>query len=66
MPIERVAMQLKRLREARGMTQAELAAKAGLSREYVLRLENASQDPTLSTIEKLAKALKVKPAELLK
>jgi transcriptional regulator with XRE-family HTH domain len=66
MPIEQVAMRLKRLREARGMTQAELAEKAGLSREYVLRLENASQDPTLSTIEALAKALKVKPAELLK
>jgi len=48
------------------MTQAELAAKAGLSREYVLRLENAAQDPRLSTLEALAKALKVKPAELLK
>jgi transcriptional regulator with XRE-family HTH domain len=66
MPIKQMAVRLKQLREARGMTQAELAAKAGLSREYVLRLENASQDPTLSTLEALAKALKVKPADLLK
>jgi len=65
MPIKRAAMKLKALREKRGMTQGELAAKAKLSREYVLRLEGARQDPTLSTLEALAKALGVPVTELL-
>jgi len=48
------------------MTQQELADAAGISREYLVRLEGARQDPTLGTLEKLAKALKVKVAELVK
>ena len=47
-------------------TQGELAGKAGLTREYIARLEAGRYDPSLSTIEALAKALRVKPAELLK
>jgi transcriptional regulator with XRE-family HTH domain len=58
-------MRIKLLREQRRMTQEELAARAGISRGYLARLETARQDPRLSTIEKLAKALRVKPAELL-
>lgn len=42
------------------MTQQELADAAGLSRQYVARLERAMQDPRLSVLEKLAKALRVK------
>jgi len=37
-----------------------LAERAGLSRTYLARLETARQDPTLSTLEKIAKALRVK------
>lgn len=65
-PIERMAAKIRKLREARGLTQGELAEKAGVTREYVARLEAGRYDPSLSTIERLAKALKVKPAELLK
>jgi transcriptional regulator with XRE-family HTH domain len=64
-PREHMAMRVKRLREQRGMTQEELAAKAGISRPYLARLETARQDPTLSTLEKLAKALRVKVGRLL-
>src|SRR5216683_2989636 len=64
-PKERMAMRLKRLRIDRGLSQTALAKKAGLSRGYLVRLEAAQQDPTLTVIEKLAKALKVRPAELL-
>ena len=64
-PAQALAMRIKLLREQRGMTQEELAARAGISRGYLARLETARQDPRLSTIEKLAKALKVKAAELL-
>lgn len=65
-PKERLAMRLKRLREDRGLSQAALAEKAGISRGYLVRLEAAQQDPTLTVIEKLAKALKVSVTELVK
>ena len=48
-------MRLKTLRKARGMSQEALAERAGISRTYLARLETARQDPTLSTLEKLAK-----------
>lgn len=66
MPMVKLAAKLRALRERRGMSQEQLAEAAGLGRSHLARLETARQDPTLTTIEKLAKALKVKPAELLK
>ena len=59
-------MRLKTLREQRGLSQEALAAKAGISRTYLARLETARQDPRLSTLEKLAKALRVKVHDLVK
>jgi transcriptional regulator with XRE-family HTH domain len=64
-PIERVAMRLKELRKRRGWSQEKLAHEAGISRTYLARLETARQDPTLSTLEKLAEALGVKVAKLI-
>ncbi len=58
-------MRLKALRRKREWSQEELAAKAGISRTYLARLETERQDPTLGILEKLARALKVKVAELL-
>ena len=64
-PSERLARRLKILRRRRGLTQEALAAKADLSRTYLARLETARQDPTLSTMVKLAKALDVPVTALL-
>jgi transcriptional regulator with XRE-family HTH domain len=65
-PIKSVAVKIKQLREKRGWTKRQLAEKAGISYGYLWRLEDARQDPTLTVLEKLAKALKVKVTELLK
>jgi transcriptional regulator with XRE-family HTH domain len=62
---ERMAKRLKMLRRRRGLSQAALAAKAGLSRTYLARLETVRQDPTLSTLVKLARALRVPVTRLL-
>jgi transcriptional regulator with XRE-family HTH domain len=62
----RVARRLRARREARGWSQARLAQAAGISRGYLIRLEAAEQDPTLTVLEKLAKALKVSVAKLVK
>jgi transcriptional regulator with XRE-family HTH domain len=62
---ERMAKRLRRLRESRGLSQTALASKAGVSREYLWRLENGRQDPTLAVLEKLSKALRVKVSRLV-
>jgi transcriptional regulator with XRE-family HTH domain len=56
---------LKRLRVAKDMSQAALAKRAGLAREYVNKLEAGKQDPSLTTISALAKALGVPVTALL-
>ncbi len=57
---------LKRLREARGLTQADLAKRAGLHRVYVTQLEiGVKTNPTLDTLQRLAKALRIPIPELL-
>jgi transcriptional regulator with XRE-family HTH domain len=55
---------LRRIRKAKGMSQAALAERADLSREYVNKIEAGRYDPPLSTINALAKALGVKPGRL--
>jgi transcriptional regulator with XRE-family HTH domain len=61
----KIAKNVKRLREKRGLTQEALAAKVAIHRVYLARIETAVQAPSLDVLEKLAKALKVKPGKLL-
>ena len=61
----RLVMKIKQLREQKGWTQEVLAEKAGLSWGYIARLEIGRHDPSLSTLVKLAKALKVKVGRLV-
>ena len=49
-------MKLKRLREAKGLSQAALAQKATITREYVNKLEAGRYDPTVGVLQRLAKA----------
>ncbi len=63
--IQRFGKQLERLRTHRGLTQDQLAVKAGLVRVYVTKLELGEHDPTLGTLVRLAKALRVPVTELL-
>jgi XRE family transcriptional regulator, regulator of sulfur utilization len=56
---------LREIRAAKHLSQAAIAKRAGLSREYVLRLEAGQQDPSLSTLTALAKALGVPVTKLL-
>ena len=63
--IERFGKQLQRLRTERSLTQEQLAVKAGLARVYLTKLESGQHDPSLSTLVRLAKALRVSVTELL-
>jgi transcriptional regulator with XRE-family HTH domain len=56
---------LRRLRQKKGLTQEVLGLEADLRRTFVSILELGHQQPTLTTILKLAKVLEVKPSKIL-
>jgi transcriptional regulator with XRE-family HTH domain len=58
------AANLIRLRKKNDLNQSILAIKAGMSRDYLNRLEQGRFYVSLCIIGKLSKALKVKPAFL--
>ncbi|OGL21741.1 hypothetical protein A2707_00070 [Candidatus Saccharibacteria bacterium RIFCSPHIGHO2_01_FULL_45_15] len=62
---KKVARKIKTARLTRNMTQAELAEKAGLSISFYAGVERAESTPSVETLAKLAKALKVKSSDLL-
>ena len=62
---QKLAKRIKQLREAKGISQEELAYRAGLYRTYVGHLENARYSPSSYVVYKIARALKVKSSDLL-
>jgi len=59
-----VALNLRRLRVARQISQDDLALAAGIERSYAGHLERGSKNPTIVTLEKLALAMECEIAEL--
>ncbi len=57
---------LRELRERRFLSHRELAQRAGVSPTTVLNLEKEQAEPQRRTIRKIAGALGVEPAELVK
>lgn len=57
MPTERLSNQIKRVREILGMTQAQLAERAGTTQQEINLIELGKVDPRLSTLLRLAEAL---------
>jgi len=55
-----VGRNVKRLRIAAGLSQAELAERMGVDRAYVSGLELGQRNPTIVTLWHVAKALGVK------
>ncbi len=52
-------------REAKKLTQEALAEKADIDRTYISDVERGARNPALKIIVRLARALSVKPAELM-
>lgn len=63
---EIVARNLRHLRHLKGMSQEELADRAGVNRNYVGMLEREQNSATVDMLEKLAEILEVDPAEFLR
>lgn len=62
---KQIAQKLKDTRLKKGLTQEDLATKAGISTNYYARVERVEVTPSVETIEKLVKALGVKSSEIL-
>ena len=56
---------LKRKRLSTGLSQEKFAEKVGLSMRSISLLETGKQQPTLPTLNNIAKALDIKTSELL-
>jgi len=54
------------LRHRGGLSQRQLAARMNVPRTYVSKIENEKATPTLSSLERLARALEVQICDLLK
>ena len=59
------ALNVRRLRHDRGLSQDDLAYEAEVSRSYLSQLEKAAFYASLKIVAKLAVVLKVEPYELL-
>jgi transcriptional regulator with XRE-family HTH domain len=63
--IERTASRLRKARQAKELTQSEVAKKAGISENHYAQIERAEKNPTVSTFTNILKAIGVSSAEIL-
>jgi transcriptional regulator with XRE-family HTH domain len=59
-----VGKEVRRLREAKGWSQAKLAVETGMAVSGISQIENDRRNPNSATLAKLAKALEVEVADL--
>jgi transcriptional regulator with XRE-family HTH domain len=64
--LQKFGQQIQRLRKAQGLSQEALAELSGLHRTYIGGIERGERNVALLNILRLAQALSVAPAELLK
>lgn len=62
---EVMAINLRRIRHAKKLTQEELAHRTGLSVRHVGAIERAEMSATVTVLGQMAQALSVEPAELV-
>ena len=53
----RLAQNIRHLRRKKGWSQEKLALEADIHRVFMGRIERCEQSPSISTVEKIAKAL---------
>jgi len=63
---KKLAINMKKIRARQHMSQGDICRELGVDRAYISTIESGKQNPTLSTIERIAKALDVSVDELLK
>ncbi len=64
--VQKFGKNMKKIREAKKMSQGDIYRATKIERAYISNLESGKQNPTLETIAKIAKALKVEIGDLTK
>jgi transcriptional regulator with XRE-family HTH domain len=62
--IEKVGLNLRRLRQQKGWSQAQLAELADIHPNYIGYIERGERNVTIQKLAQIAKALQCTPAEL--
>lgn len=62
---QRLARNLRKLRQEAGLSQEAFADQAGIHRTYISDLERGARNPTITVVDKLATALGVNAGRLL-
>jgi transcriptional regulator with XRE-family HTH domain len=61
----KIGKKLKDARKKLGLKQYDVAEKADISVNYYARIERNEENPTLETLERVLKALKLKSSDVL-
>jgi transcriptional regulator with XRE-family HTH domain len=61
---QKLGKRLKQLRSETGLTQEKLAIATGLSQTYISGIEGGTRNPSIKTLDKLAKALGVSISDI--
>ena len=62
---QKIGQRIKKLREAKGISQQELASMCDFEKSNMSRLEAGGTNPTVFTLYKISEALSVSLSELL-
>ncbi|WP_081703526.1 MULTISPECIES: helix-turn-helix domain-containing protein [Brevundimonas] len=63
--VTRLGKRVRTLRREAGLSQEELAFRAGMKRSYLSDLERGTRNPSVRALERLALGLSIHPAKLL-
>lgn len=63
--LQTIGRNVRRLRDERGLSQSDLAKRAGLSRQMVALIEGADSNPSVGTLAEVARSLGVTLAQLV-
>ena len=61
-----VGRNIRRIRKQSGYSQASLAKLARTSQSWICRIETGNENPTLGSVTRIARALRVEVADLLR
>lgn len=62
---EKIGQRIKELREAKGVSQQELASLCDFEKSNMSRLEAGGTNPTIYTLLKISKALSVQLSDII-
>lgn len=62
---QKIGIKLKKKRLSLGLTQTDVATNAEISVNYYARIERDEENPTIETLERVLKVLKVRSSDIL-